>query len=218
MPSARRIRPSGTRIADHCDDGTHEPATHGIRHAFSRALRCHRGSPEDIGDVQTPARRRDPRANTQSITPDRDRRVASSSRAPRPLAASRRDGGARGYGILGRCRRGVQARGVDLGAHAARPRQDVHRAESLPPGASGSIITCAFSVNLTAVGAGTMDNVTGAITSNEGGTGGVASARLIVTAAPASTTPVPVLEGRALAFLVLVVLLAGMLLAARRSR
>jgi uncharacterized repeat protein (TIGR01451 family) len=67
-------------------------------------------------------------------------------------------------------------------------------------GATGS---CTFSVNVTGTTAGTQNNTTGAVSSNESGAGGVASASLVV-----QTPAVPVLSPRALAGLAL--LLAGL--------
>jgi uncharacterized repeat protein (TIGR01451 family) len=63
--------------------------------------------------------------------------------------------------------------------------------------------SCNFSVNVTGTTAGTQNNTTGAVSSNESGAGGVASASLVV-----QTPTVPVLSPRALAGLAL--LLAGL--------
>jgi uncharacterized repeat protein (TIGR01451 family) len=63
--------------------------------------------------------------------------------------------------------------------------------------------SCNFSVNVTGTTAGTQNNTTGAVSSNEGSAGGVASASLVV-----QTLTVPVLSPRALAGLAL--LLAGL--------
>src|SRR5262249_33314905 len=51
---------------------------------------------------------------------------------------------------------------------------------------------CVFTVNVTGTTAGTKNNMTGAVTSVEGGTGGMASASLIVTGIP---TPSAVVGG-----------------------
>jgi len=70
--------------------------------------------------------------------------------------------------------------------------------------------SCSFSVNVTGVALGTQSNVTGAITSTEGGTGGTASASVDVTSAPPPppsppAVPVPALQELALALLALLV-------------
>lgn len=63
-------------------------------------------------------------------------------------------------------------------------------------GATGS---CTFSVNVTGIAVGEQDNTTGNITSNEGGTGGTASASVIVVGAPGLSkqfaTPTVALNG-----------------------
>jgi uncharacterized repeat protein (TIGR01451 family) len=55
---------------------------------------------------------------------------------------------------------------------------------SLTGASTGSSPSCSFSVNVTGTAAGTMNNVTGAVSSNEGGTGLTATAVLAVVAPP----------------------------------
>ena len=59
---------------------------------------------------------------------------------------------------------------------------------------------CSFTVNVTATGTGTKNNTTGAVTSTEGGTGGTASASLVVGAV-ATATVIPTLQDWALVLL-----------------
>lgn len=80
--------------------------------------------------------------------------------------------------------------------------------------ASGS---CTFSVNVTGNTAGPQNNTTGAVTSNEGGTGGTASASVTVVA-PALAVAIPTLQHWALWVLGLLILLVtpGVLLRRRK--
>ena len=55
---------------------------------------------------------------------------------------------------------------------------------SLTGGTLGASGSCTFSVNVTGTAAGTQNNTTGSVTSTEGGTGGTASASIVVGAPP----------------------------------
>jgi len=74
--------------------------------------------------------------------------------------------------------------------------------------------SCTFSVNVLGTAGGTVSNITGAVTSNEGGTGGTASASLTV----AVLIPVPSLDRWALLLLVLALATIGVHLRYRRTR
>jgi hypothetical protein len=70
--------------------------------------------------------------------------------------------------------------------------------------------SCSFGVNITAIALGTQNNITGAVTSTEGGTGGTATASVDVTSAPPPppsppAVPVPALQDWALALLALLI-------------
>jgi hypothetical protein len=85
---------------------------------------------------------------------------------------------------------------------------------------SGSA-SCTFSVNVTGTTTGTKNNTTGAITSVEGGSGGTASASLIVTSAvPPSLprTPIPTLQEWALLLLGVLMLMTASVTSRRRER
>jgi hypothetical protein len=77
----------------------------------------------------------------------------------------------------------------------------------LPGGGS-----CTIAVNVTGVTLGEKNNVTGPVTSNEGGTAGTASASLAVIP---ESPPIPTLSPRALAILALLVAGAGAFLFSR---
>ena len=68
-------------------------------------------------------------------------------------------------------------------------------AGSASVGLSGSTLgagsLCTFTVNVTATTSGTQNNTTGAITSNEAGSGGMASASLVVASTPSQQPPQP---------------------------
>lgn len=51
--------------------------------------------------------------------------------------------------------------------------------------------SCTFTVNITSTSSGNLTNTTGAVTSNEGGNGGTASANLIVATTPSQQPPQP---------------------------
>ena len=70
-------------------------------------------------------------------------------------------------------------------------------------------------MNVTGITAGTQNNVTGAVGSTEGGTGGTASATLIVSAAPAG---VPALSIPALGGLILLLAGLGWLLTGKNAQ
>jgi hypothetical protein len=79
--------------------------------------------------------------------------------------------------------------------------------------------SCTFGVNVAGATTGAKNNTTGAVTSNEGGAGGTASASVNVTSVappPSSTQPIPTLQEWALWLLALAMLVGGM--AALRSR
>ena len=59
---------------------------------------------------------------------------------------------------------------------------------SLSGGTIAANSSCTFSVNVTGIAPGTQNNTTGNVTSTEGGTGGTASASIIVIAAPPTIT------------------------------
>jgi YVTN family beta-propeller protein len=70
--------------------------------------------------------------------------------------------------------------------------------------------SCTFSVNVTGSSLGTQNNVTGAVASVEGGSGGTASASVTVAAGGATpTTNIPALRPWALALLSLLLILTG---------
>jgi streptogramin lyase len=70
--------------------------------------------------------------------------------------------------------------------------------------------SCTFSVNVTGSSLGTQNNVTGAVASVEGGSGGTASASVTVAAGGATpTTNIPTLQPWALALLSLLLVLTG---------
>jgi hypothetical protein len=80
--------------------------------------------------------------------------------------------------------------------------------------------SCTFSVNVTSTTSGTKVNVTGAVTSVEGGTGGTASASITVGAVgpPPPPTNIPTLQDSALLLLGLLILVtAGVRFRQRRS-
>jgi hypothetical protein len=82
--------------------------------------------------------------------------------------------------------------------------------------------SCTFSVNVTPTVVKTYNNVTGNVTSNEGGSGATASASLTATSGPApppgSARPIPTLQEWALSVLSLILLAAGAVaLRSRRS-
>jgi hypothetical protein len=60
---------------------------------------------------------------------------------------------------------------------------------SLSAAALAANASCTFSVNVTATGSGPQNNVTGAVTSTEGGTGGTATASLLIAVRPAESIP-----------------------------
>jgi hypothetical protein len=88
-------------------------------------------------------------------------------------------------------------------------------------GLSGASLTagqsCQFAVSVTAAGSGVQNNVTGVVTSNEGGNGGTASASIVI-ATIFSPVIAPALEGWTLALLGLLVALVGMAGTGRRRR
>jgi uncharacterized repeat protein (TIGR01451 family) len=59
---------------------------------------------------------------------------------------------------------------------------------SLTGGTLAASTSCTFSVNVTGIAPGTQNNTTGNVTSTEGGTGGTASASIVVIAAPPTIT------------------------------
>ena len=80
--------------------------------------------------------------------------------------------------------------------------------------------SCTFSANVTGTTAGTKNNTTGAVTSVEGGAGGMASASVtVVGAGPQSATTIPTLQQWALWLLGLLILIvtAGVTLRPRRK-
>jgi len=90
---------------------------------------------------------------------------------------------------------------------------------SLSGASLGGSASCTFSVNVAGTTIGAKNNTTGAVTSNEGGTGGTASASVNVTSVappPASGQPIPTLQEWALWLLAMVLLVGGV--AALRSR
>jgi hypothetical protein len=79
--------------------------------------------------------------------------------------------------------------------------------------------SCTFSANVAGTTTGEKNNTTGAVTSNEGGTGGTASASVNVTSVappPSSAQPIPTLHEWALWLLAVVMLVGGV--AEMRSR
>jgi hypothetical protein len=76
---------------------------------------------------------------------------------------------------------------------------------------------CTFSVNIMGTSASSAVNTTGAVTSNEGGSGGTASAGVTIAAATPATG-IPALDPRSLGVLMLLLLAAGLGLLSRRKR
>ncbi len=78
---------------------------------------------------------------------------------------------------------------------------------------SGATLTgsasCSFGVNVTGTAVGTQNNVSGAVTSAEGGAGGAATASLDVVAGGGAPPAIPALQPWALGLLVLLMVVAA---------